>query len=386
MLQILIIDDDRVTCLLLQRILEQQGYAVTVAANGQVGIELARAIQPALVICDWMMPIMDGIQVCRALKADGSLSTTFFILLTSRGDLEDRIEGLNAGADEFLSKPIDANELKARVRAGLRLYQLNQDLSQLNLALQQETQRLEQERAEAADYVRSILPDPIETPCTIRSRFAPSSQLGGDCFDYFWITPDCLVLYLLDVSGHGLKSALSSVQILQVLRSRGLGVDYENPQAVLETLNRLFAMEEHDYQYFTIWYGVYTAAHKELVYASAGHPPALLIDDSQPPKAQPLKTKGLPIGMFAEAKYCCDRISIPINSTLYLFSDGIYEIQQPDGQIWGFPAFTEALESFHCQGQPRLDAILDQAKKHCANKTLSDDLSLLQVHFTADLP
>ncbi|MEO0373196.1 MAG: SpoIIE family protein phosphatase [Cyanobacteria bacterium P01_A01_bin.17] len=384
MLHILIIDDDRVTCLLLQRVLEQQGYRVTVAANGQTGIELAQSIQPALVICDWMMPIMDGIQVCRTLKADPSLSTTFFILLTSRGDLEDRIKGLNAGADEFLNKPIDANELKARVRAGLRLYQLNQDLSQLNLALQQETQRLEQERAEAADYVRSILPDPMESPCTIRSRFVPSSQLGGDCFDYFWITPESLVLYLLDVSGHGLKSALSSVQILQVLRSRGLGADYQNPQAVLEALNRLFAMEEHDYQYFTIWYGVYQPAKEELVYASAGHPPALLIGESQPVEAQLLKTKGLPIGMFAEAEYCCDRISIPTNSTLYLFSDGIYEILQPDGQIWGFPAFAEALKSFHSKGQPSLDTILDQTKTRCIAETFSDDLSLLQIHFTVD--
>jgi phosphoserine phosphatase RsbU/P len=383
MLHILIIDDDRVTCSMLRRVLEQQGYTVTVAPNGQAGIELAQSIQPALVICDWMMPIVDGIEVCRALKATPSLSTTFFILLTSRGDLEDRIEGLNAGADEFLSKPIDANELKARVRAGLRLYQLNQDLHQLNLALQQETQRLEQERAEAADYVRSILPDPIEVPCIIRSRFVPSSQLGGDCFDYFWITPERLVLYLLDVSGHGLKSALSSVQILQVLRSRGLGVDYQQPQTVLEALNGLFAMEDHDDQYFTIWYGVYEPATKELVYASAGHPPALLISDSQPPHVQPLKTRGLPIGMFADTQFCCDRVSIPINSTLYLFSDGIFEIPQPDGQIWGLPAFTASLQSAHLKGQPCLDTIINQTKTHCTAGSFGDDLSLLQIHFTA---
>ena len=139
MQHILIIDDDPVTCMMLRRVLERQGYGVTVAPDGQAGIELAQSIRPALVICDWMMPVMDGIEVCRVLKADSSLSTTFFILLTSRGDLEDRIAGLNAGADEFLSKPIDANELKARVRAGLRLYQLSQDLKQLNVALQQET-------------------------------------------------------------------------------------------------------------------------------------------------------------------------------------------------------------------------------------------------------
>ena len=83
------------------------------------------------------------------------------------------------------------------------------------------------------------------------------------------------------------------MQILQVLRSRGLGVDYQQPQAVLEALNGLFAMEEHDYQYFTIWYGVYEPARQELVFASAGHPPALLLNDSQPFEAQSLKTRGI---------------------------------------------------------------------------------------------
>jgi phosphoserine phosphatase RsbU/P len=370
MLDILIIDDDPVTCLVLRRVLEQQGYRVTIAANGQAGIELAQSM-PALIICDWMMPVMNGLEVCRCLKADPALATTFFILLTSRTELDDRIAGLDAGADEFLSKPIDPNELKARVRAGLRLYQLNQDL-------QKEKQRLEQERAEGAAYVQSILPAPMESPM-IRSRFVPSSQLGGDCFDYFWVTPDLLVIYLLDVSGHGLKSALSSVQILQVLRSRGLGVDYQNPQAVLEALNRQFAMEAHDHQYFTLWYGVYDQTHHELVYASAGHPPALLLTTD----VQPLKTKGLPIGLFEKTQYTCDRVNIPVNSTLYLFSDGIYEVMQADGTVWGFAAFAEFLKACHSSGKPCLDAIIDQAKSHCSAETFSDDLSLLQIHFTA---
>ena len=135
------------------------------------------------------------------------------------------------------------------------------------------------------------------------------------------------------------------------------------------------------------WYGVYEPAKKELVYACAGHPPALLITTakpSQPPTVQPLKTRGLPIGMFAEGRYGCDRISIPIHSTLYLFSDGIFELPQPDGEIWGLPAFTESLQHFHAQGHPQLDAILDKSKTACTTAEFMDDLSLLQVHFTPD--
>jgi CheY-like chemotaxis protein len=236
MYSILIVDDDPVTKLLLRRILEQQGYGVETAQNGKEGIQKAEILQPALIICDWLMPINDGLEVCRFVKNNPKLCTTFFILLTSRGGLEDRIEGLNAGADEFLAKPIDMNELKARVRAGLRLHQLSQDL-------QSQKQALENELAEAANYVRSILPPPMVSPFQIETLFLPSRQLGGDCFDYFWLNPDTLIIYLLDVSGHGLGAALPSVYILNLLRSQSLsGVNYANPPEVLAALNRAFQM------------------------------------------------------------------------------------------------------------------------------------------------
>ena len=382
MVQILVIDDDPVTRLLLQRTLEKQDYTVIVAQNGEDGIQQAQASPPALIICDWMMPIVDGLEVCRRLKADTTLSTTFFILLTSRGELADRIEGLNAGADEFLSKPIDMNELKARVRAGLRLYNLNQDL-------QAQKQRLEAELAEAADYVRSILPGDesismaAETDRTerIASRFIPSRQLGGDCFNYYWITPEALVIYLLDVSGHGLGSALPSVSILNWLRSHTFsGVDYQQPHQVLQALNGVFQMSAQHQKYFTIWYGVYHRPQRELVYASAGHPPALLVTPNG--QLQALRTPGIPIGLFEEGEYESDRCSIPPESTLYVFSDGIYELQQPNGQIWELEGFMQLLLHTHAQGVISVDGILEQVRHHCGTDTFEDDLSLLQIYFS----
>jgi phosphoserine phosphatase RsbU/P len=210
MYSILIVDDDPVSQLMLKRILSQQGYHVEMAENGQEGIQKVQDILPALIICDWMMPVVNGLEVCRFVKSHPQLCTSFFVLLTSRTDLEDRIEGLNAGADEFLAKPINMNELKARVRAGLRLHQLNQDL-------QAQKQALETELAEAASYVRSLLPPPMLAPLSIESLFLPSHQLGGDCFDYFWVNNQTLAIYLLDVSGHGLGAALPSVSILNLL-------------------------------------------------------------------------------------------------------------------------------------------------------------------------
>jgi sigma-B regulation protein RsbU (phosphoserine phosphatase) len=115
MAQILVIDDDPTTQIILKKILRDQGHNVAIASNGLEGIRQARELHPSLIICDWLMPLIDGLEVCRQLKTDPDLASIFFILLTSRGAIEDRVHGLDNGADDFLSKPVDLSELKARV-------------------------------------------------------------------------------------------------------------------------------------------------------------------------------------------------------------------------------------------------------------------------------
>jgi diguanylate cyclase (GGDEF)-like protein len=142
MAKILIIDDDPSVLLVIKNSLQLMGHEVTVASNGEDGLTKARQLHPHLIICDWMMPALNGLEVCRQIKSDPELSVTFFILLTIRGDVKDRVEGLDTGADEYLSKPIDMSELRARVRAGLRSQGLMQELRVANKALLQANQQL----------------------------------------------------------------------------------------------------------------------------------------------------------------------------------------------------------------------------------------------------
>ena len=297
MARILIIDDDSTTQLLLQRTLHQQGYDIVLASDGEEGLIEAKAVRPALIICDWIMPRKNGLEVCSQIKSTAELSTTFFILLTSLDSVEDRVKGLDAGADDFLCKPIEMNELKARVRAGLRLHELSKDL-------QNQKQLLEAELAEAAEYVSTILPEPLShKSLSIDVCFIPSRQLGGDSFDYFWLDDRHLVFYLLDVSGHGLRASLPSLAVINLLRSRGLnGVDYYQPNSVLSGLNRAFQMSDRNDKYFTIWYGVYDLQNRSLTYSSAGHPPAILLTSDDNAEKR-LKTPGVPVGMFPDIQY-----------------------------------------------------------------------------------
>jgi sigma-B regulation protein RsbU (phosphoserine phosphatase) len=377
MFQILVIDDDTAVQELLRRTLKKQGYEVTVASNGEDGVAQAQKLRPALIICDWIMPRLTGIDVCRRVKADPELSTTQFFLLTSLGSIADRVKGLDAGADDFISKPIELNELQARVRAGLRLHQLSRDLKIAK-------QSLEAELAEAAEYVQSLLPDPMTEPISIEAKFIPSRQLGGDCFDYNWLDADYLAIYLLDVAGHGLRAALPSVAVLNLLRSRALpNIDYYKPSDVLRALNTTFQMSYQNDKYFTIWYGVYNRISRQLVYASAGHPPAVLISQSPASNAkiQRLKTPGMPVGMFPDAPYvdnCCDVEDL---STLYIFSDGVYEIHQPDGNIWGLDPFIDLLAAYNGASADQLELVLNYIQNLNAKAVFDDDWSLLKVNF-----
>ncbi len=381
MAKILVIDDDPVVLLTLKKALRDQDCQVIVASGGNEGLEKAKDLQPDLIVCDWIMPDRDGLSVCTEVKSDPELAATFFILLSAKGEVADRVRGLDNGADDFLSKPVDLSEMKAKIRAGLRIRQLSRDL-------QQQKALLEAELNEAAQYVRSLLPAPMVGTVSIDSRFIPSRELGGDCFDYYWLDPDYLAFYLLDVSGHGLGAALPSISVQNVLRSQSLpDVNFYQPDAVLKALNETFQMNDQNDKYFTIWYGVYNRSRRQLTYASAGHPPAVLITKASGEfKVTRLRTPNLPVGMMADVTYESDRHYIDCESLLYIFSDGVYEAFDPhdpdseDFDLWDLDKFIELLIQ---QGSSRdLDRVLKAIQHIRKRTTFPDDLSILQVMFS----
>ena len=382
MLQILVIDDDPTIRMTLQRFLKSQGYDAIVAKDGEEGLAKAKELRPSLIICDWMMPIIDGLEVCRQIKSSPDLANIYLILLTARDQEGDLVRGLEMGADDFLGKPPRINELRARVRAGLRLYQATEEI-------QRQKRLIEQELAQASQYVRSLLPEPLEGNISIQSSFLPSTQLGGDSFDYFWLDRDHLALYLLDVSGHGVGSALLSVSVLNLMRTRSLRrsrtsqdtTNFYKPSEILQDLNNNFQMSSHNEMYFTMWYGVYNKQTHKLVYASGGHPPAVLISNEEIPKIKLLKTAGLPIGMMPDVNYHEQTCEIDTSSRLYLFSDGVYEITQEDDNIWGLNALIDTFIRIPSDRNSRIEHILTCVKAAANNRPFEDDLSLLEIEF-----
>jgi sigma-B regulation protein RsbU (phosphoserine phosphatase) len=376
--KILVIDDDPAIQILLQRTLTQQGYQISVASDGEEGLKLAKKICPAMIICDWLMPKMNGLEVCKNIKAIPKLSSTFFILLTALDSISDCVKGLDAGSDDFLSKPIEIYELQARVRSGLRLHKLNYDL-------QQQKKILEEELSEAAEYVSSFLPAPIENQeIKIDTRFIPSRNLGGDSFDYYWLDEDHLVLYLLDVCGHGLRAALPSLSVINLVRNQLLPeVNYTKPIEVLTKLNDTFQVNERQDKYFTMWYGVYNKKTKQLTYATAGHPPGILVDYTLEKEIhlEKLTNRGFPVGIFADAHFQELTCEIKSGYCLYIFSDGIYEIKTQEGQMSHLDNFLEILSNYLKDKTNNLDDLIRKIKQYHKVEIFEDDLSIMEIKF-----
>jgi PAS domain S-box-containing protein len=258
---------------------------------------------------------------------------------------------------------------------------LLEQLSETNEALKHQNMMLHNELQQAAQYVQSLLPLPLNDKVVINQQFVPSLQLGGDAFDYYWLDSDRLVIYLVDVAGHGVKSALLSVSVLNLLRSKSLyKANFYEPKSVLTELNRVFQMSETGDDYFTIWYGVYNHQAKTITYSCAGHPPAILLASQYGEiTVKKLESMSIPIGMLPDFDFEEDTCEVENGSVLYLFSDGIYEIKQPNGKVWGLECFTKYLIDYYTKQQENLASFLESIQNLHNKSSLDDDCSLLEI-------
>ena len=265
---------------------------------------------------------------------------------------------------------------------------LEQEHQKTNAALTERNQALmllNQELADAADYVRNFLPKPItDGPIRTDWRFIPSTSLGGDAFGYNMVDENHFAIYLIDVSGHGVGAALLSVSVMNVLRSQSLpNTDFKDPEQVLEALNIAFPGEENNDMFFTIWYGVYKKSTRELTYASGGHPPAILLD--QTPKgdyqATQLRTPNYVIGGMSGGKYQKKECLVGKRNKLYIFSDGVYEVEKSDGSMWRFQEFADFMSNVKTNGQSILDRLYNYAKNLGNSENFEDDFTIVEVVF-----
>jgi serine phosphatase RsbU (regulator of sigma subunit) len=241
---------------------------------------------------------------------------------------------------------------------------------------------LTEELRQAARYVASLLPARNPTgPVAADWLYRPSLDLGGDAFGYLWLDERRFAFYLLDVCGHGVGAALLSTTVMNVIRARTVTADFADPSAVLTALNQAFPMQRQNDMYFTIWYGVFDLNTDTIRYASGGQHPSVLIAPGKRPEL--LKGRGAPIGCFDQGLYPTFSVEAPAGSQLYVFSDGLFEVDLSSGKgMLDLDSFVAILEDRRARSPDRvLATVLEAIQIVQGKEAFEDDCSILQLSF-----
>jgi len=259
----------------------------------------------------------------------------------------------------------------------LHLSRLYRALEKLNN--KEEAQKIE--LTQAKRYISRLLPAPVgDGRVQVQYHYEPCSDLGGDLFGYQWITADCFCLYLVDVAGHGIAASLLAVSIVNHLR---LSLErhepwLQDPALWLKELNSTFQMEKHSGLTWTIWCGVYFSGKRELIYASGGHPPALLMDRG---KVKELSTQGPVMGALPDIVFQSARIKLTEKAKLLLYTDGVYEFPLADGSTQTFEAYLQSASSTLSMTDGECRYLYNHAAAQCYGAEFPDDFTLLCVRF-----
>jgi sigma-B regulation protein RsbU (phosphoserine phosphatase) len=261
------------------------------------------------------------------------------------------------------------------------IIQTQNELLNTRQQLVEAQQKLNREFSDAAKYVRLMLPPPLADEEIIDWQFHPSTHLGGDGLGYRRINDDQLAFYILDVTGHGLGSALLAVTALELLRNRNPAsrLDFSSPAAVIDRLNRSFQMKDHAGKFFSAWYGVYSRSARTVTYVNAGHPPALLLTRQNGAVQMSKTAPGASVlGIMPEIHAPETTIEFSPTSELYLFTDGLYELLDPKGGRGSYDEFLAYLEKQVQDGKPAWDAMVSWLDRARDQRMIDDDVSLLR--------
>jgi sigma-B regulation protein RsbU (phosphoserine phosphatase) len=394
-MDILVADDDALSLRLLIALVEKLGHRVIPASDGLTAWELYRQHECRVVISDWNMPGIDGIELLTRIRAIGGNSYTYFIILTSRSDREDIAAGMAAGADDLLNKPISKDDLEARLNVAKRIVSLQMEIAYRNRELVSVNQRMRQDLQAAVKVQQALLP--VSLPDIPGHQFAwlyrPCDQLGGDTLNLFRLDEHHLGFYVLDVSGHGVSSALLAVQVsrfLSPLIAIGAlpkiaipekpGYQLTPPIDVIRQLNDLFPMSDTAMQYFTIIYGHYHIPSHTIKMAAAGHPGPVVIQQNGESCLHDVA--GNPIGFFPTDSAVFAECDIPLapGERIYFFSDGVVETMNAAQVIIGNERLAQAMSRARSDSLDEDLARIEQSLDDWRNgEPPTDDVSIVVI-------
>jgi len=400
---IMVVDDSRMQRRILSAQLARAGHRVIEAASAEEALALLAAHDPDIILSDWMMSGQTGLDLCRAIRALGRESYVYFILLTSKTESAEIAKGLEMGADDFLTKPVSGDELRARIAAGRRILGMEGELRDKNRLLGATLGELQglydsvnRDLLEARKLQQSLVRETSRSfgNAEVTLLLQPSGHVGGDLVGFFPINARRVGFYAIDVSGHGITSALMTARlagylsgtspeqnIALVLNDFGI-YDARTPADLAAALNSVVLREMQTENYFTLAYADVDLVSGRVALVQAGHPhPAVM---RQGGRVEFLGAGGLPVGLIEGAIYDQVETTLGPGDKLFIMSDGLTEASDAAGRQIGQEGLARVLsEARALRGAAFLQAVTDRLDQFTGGR-FDDDMSA--IHFEFDGP
>jgi serine phosphatase RsbU (regulator of sigma subunit) len=395
-MRILIADDNEISRLILAKTLLKLGHEVVTAENGLQALKAFEKEYFPVLISDWLMPGMDGVTLCREVRNLPYENYTYIVLLTSLKGKTNFLEAMDAGADDFMTKPFDTDQLTGRIHVSRRILDLQRRVAEGTRELREKNDLMEEELKVAHDLQIALLPrhfpsiprgaEPTETAIQFSSFYYPMAAVSGDFFTVNRLSDTAVAVFIADVMGHGVRAGLITAMISALVEK--FSSTAADPAMMLTKINQsLLTILQHceSTLFVTGFYLIADAARSRILYANAGHPEPLLLHRLRG-ELESISAKGgggPPLGLFADSQYQTCECPMAADDFIMLFTDGLFEVAGPDQKMYSRERLMAAVrERIRLPSAKLLTELFGEIRQFSKRTEFTDDVCLVGMDVT----
>jgi len=394
---VLVVDDTEANIDILAAALDSE-YEVSVAMDGESALEAVNTDPPDLILLDIMMPGIDGYEVCRRLKSEPKTAAISIVFITSMSEVQNKTKGFELGAVDYITKPFEVMEVKARVKTHLSLTLARRELANQNIILEEKVrirtealrhsitvrERMESELRIAHDIQMNIMPAdfppyPDKSEIDIHAILKPAREVGGDFYDFFFINPDQLCLVVGDVSGKGVPAALFMSMVITYIRS--IAKVFDKPDLILNNVNTEISRGNDSCTFVTVFLGILNIKTGEMSYTNAGHNPPLKI--SRKDDITLLNDANCSaIGMDEDFTFSSKTILLQSRDMICIYTDGVTEAFDEQRHMFSEERLIEVVSGHREYTVSKLaDEVFRKVQSFSEKMPQADDITILNVRY-----
>ncbi len=373
--RVLLVDDAKANLDILVEGLKSD-HKLSLALNGEMALQVAAKSPPDLVLLDIVMPGLDGYEVCRRMRAMPETAEVPIMFLSSLEEVQNKTRGFEAGANDYLTKPFEMPEVKARVRSLLKAKAYSDAVKE----------QIASDLRVAREIQMGMLPHdfgPFEQRYSVAfgAVLEPAREVGGDLYGVCAPTPERLVVFLGDVSGKGIPASMFMVRAISLARL--LAREIAEPERILARLNDELSADNPSGMFVTFLCGVFEPSSRRLAMANAGHCRPVLLPAAGAPRWA-VKNLGTALGFEAGLEFERTELTLRDQDSLIFYTDGVSEAFNVSDECYGNDRLLADAGALAGLSAPAMTAgLLQKVRAFAGTAPQSDDIAILSLRFAS---